>query len=65
MVPRGIFSYFFFLNEFHIQGAPKRSRYKNVHSFVNKAYISKIFYTVVVLLSLIHNMTSNLVGVLH
>ena len=35
----------------YIQGIPKkRSRYKKVHSFSNNTDISKIFYTVVVLL---------------
>ena len=40
----------------------KRSRYEKVHSFVNKTDISKIFYTVVVLLYLIHIMTYNLLA---
>ena len=47
----------------YVQGVPKkRSRYKKVHSFVNKTDISKIFYTLVVLSYLIHNMTSNLLA---
>ena len=34
-----------------IQGVPKkRSRYKKVHSFLNNTDLSKIFYTVVMLL---------------
>ena len=46
-----------------LQGVPKkRSRFEKVHSFVNKTDISKIFYTVVVLLYVIHNMTSNLLA---
>ena len=46
-----------------IRGVPKkRSRYEKVHSFVNKTDISKILYTVVVLLYLIYNMTSNLLA---
>ena len=40
----------------------KCSRYEKVHSFVNKTDISKIFYTEVVLIYLIHIMTYNLLA---
>ena len=45
-----------------ITGCPRNVAATKMHCFVNKTDISKILYTVVVLLYLIHTMTSNLLG---